>query len=78
MVRGKLSGLMIGALVLVAIGARGYAAETTVKAAAPIKGEGRFYKIWRQPAVVLGLFSGQRRGGGCGATSMGPAWCVRA
>jgi hypothetical protein len=58
MVRGMLSGLMIGALVLVAVGARGYAAETTVKAAAPIKGEGRFYKIGDNQLLFMGYFQG--------------------
>jgi hypothetical protein len=58
MVRGKLSGLMIGALVLVAVGARGYAAETTVKASAPIKGEGRFYKIGDNQLLFMGYFQG--------------------
>ena len=56
--RRKLSGLMIGALVLVAVGARGYAAETTVKASAPIKGEGRFYKIGDNQLVFMGYFQG--------------------
>jgi hypothetical protein len=56
--RGKLSGLMICALVLVAVGARGYAAETTVKASAPIKGEGRFYKIGDNQLVFMGYFQG--------------------
>jgi hypothetical protein len=58
MVRGKLSGLMICALVLVAVGARGYAAETTVKASAPIKGEGRFYKIGDNQLLFMGYFQG--------------------
>ena len=58
MVRGKLSGLMICALVLVAVGARGYAAETTVKASAPIKGEGRFYKTGDNQLVFMGYFQG--------------------
>ena len=58
MVRGKLSGLMIGALVLVAVGARGYAAETSVKAAAPITGEGRFYKIGDNQLLFMGYFQG--------------------
>ena len=56
--RRKLSGLMIGALVLVAVGARGYAAETTVKASAPIKGEGRFYKIGDNQLLFMGYFQG--------------------
>jgi len=38
--RGKLSGLMICALALVAVGGGGYAAETIVKASSSIKGEG--------------------------------------
>ena len=58
MVRGKLSGLMIGALALVAVVAYGDAAETTVKAAAPIKGEGRFYKIGDNQLLFSGYFQG--------------------
>jgi hypothetical protein len=58
MVRGTLSGLMIGALVLVAVGGGGYAAETAVKAAAPIKGEGRFYKIGDNQLLFMGYFQG--------------------
>ena len=58
MVRSKLSGLMIGALVLVAVGTRGYAAETSVKAAAPITGEGRFYKIGDNQLLFMGYFQG--------------------
>ena len=56
--RGMLSGLMIGALVLVAVGARGYAAETTVKASAPIQGEGRFYKVGDNQLLFAGYFQG--------------------
>ena len=58
MVRGMLSGLMIGALVLVAVGGRGYAAETIIKADAPIKGEGRFYKIGDNQLLFSGYFQG--------------------
>jgi len=57
--RGKLSGLMICALVLVAVGGRGYAAETIVKATAPINGEGRFYKATDQHLVFVGYFQGK-------------------
>jgi hypothetical protein len=56
--RRKLSGLMICALVLVAVGGPGYAAETTVKASAPIKGEGRFYKIGDNQLLFSGYFQG--------------------
>lgn len=56
--RGTLRGLMIGALVLVAVGGRGYAAETTIKASAPIKGEGRFYKIGDNQLLFSGYFQG--------------------
>ena len=56
--RGKLSGLMIGAVALVAVVGSGDAAETTVKASAPIKGEGRFYKIGDNQLVFLGYFQG--------------------
>jgi hypothetical protein len=58
MVRGKLSGLIIGALVLVAVSARGYAAETIIKASAPIKGEGRFYKVGDNQLLFSGYFQG--------------------
>ena len=58
MVRGTLSGLIIGALVLVAVGARGYAAETIIKASAPITGEGRFYKIGDNQLLFSGYFQG--------------------
>jgi hypothetical protein len=58
MLRGKLSGLMICALVLVAVGGRGYAADITVKASAPIKGEGRFYKTGENQLLFSGYFQG--------------------
>ena len=45
-------------LVLVAVVGSGYAAETTVKASAPIKGEGRFYKIGDNQLVFMGYFQG--------------------
>lgn len=54
----KLSGLMICALVLVAVGGRGYAAETIIKASAPIQGEGRFYKIGDNQLLFSGYFQG--------------------
>src|SRR5262245_31343623 len=56
--RDKVSGLVLCALVLVAIGARGYAAETTVKASAPITGEGRFYKATDNHLLFAGYFQG--------------------
>src|SRR5262245_17103933 len=56
--RGKLCGLMICGLVLVAVGARGYAAETIIKASAPIKGEGRFYKVGDNQLLFSGYFQG--------------------
>jgi hypothetical protein len=56
--RGKLSGLMICALVLVVVGGRGYAADMTVKASSPIKGEGRFYKATDQLLLFSGYFQG--------------------
>ena len=58
MLRGKLSGLMICALVLVAVGGRGYAADIIVKASAPIKGEGRFYKAGEHHLLFSGYFQG--------------------
>ena len=77
MVRRTLSGLMICALVLVAVGGRGYAAETTIKASAPIKGEGRFYKIGDNQLLFSGYFQGNVEAE-YAATSIRPAWCVRA
>jgi hypothetical protein len=56
--RGKLSGLMICAVALVAVVGYGDAAETTVKAMSPIKGEGRFYKATDQHLVFSGYFQG--------------------
>ena len=56
--RGKLSGLMICALALVAVGGGGYAAETIVKATSSIKGEGRFYKATDQLLLFAGYFQG--------------------
>ena len=56
--RGKLSGLMIGALALVAVVGSGDAAETIIKASAPIKGEGRFYKIGDNQLLFSGYFQG--------------------
>jgi hypothetical protein len=56
--RNKLSGLMLCALVLVAVGGRGYAAETIVKASSSIKGEGRFYKATDQLLLFSGYFQG--------------------
>jgi hypothetical protein len=56
--RRKLSGLMIGAVVLVAVVGSGDAAETIIKASAPIKGEGRFYKATDQHLLFAGYFQG--------------------
>lgn len=56
--RDKVSWLIICALVLVAVGARGYAADTTVKASAPITGEGRFYKATDNHLLFAGYFQG--------------------
>jgi hypothetical protein len=56
--RDKVSGFIICALVLVAVGARGYAADTTVKASAPITGEGRFYKVTDNHLLFAGYFQG--------------------
>src|SRR5215510_10323802 len=49
---------MICALVLVAVGARGYAADTTVKASSLIKSEGRFYKTGENQLLFSGYFQG--------------------
>src|SRR5262245_42984137 len=56
--RGKMCGLIIGALALVAIVGRGDAAETIVKATAPIEGEGQFYRATDQLVLFSGYFQG--------------------
>ena len=55
--KGKLSGLIICALALVPVVAYGGTVET-VKAAAPIKGEGRFYKTGDNQLLFSGYFQG--------------------
>jgi hypothetical protein len=44
MTRNRGMGLMIGALVFMALVGPGYAADATIQANAEIKGEGRFYR----------------------------------
>ena len=56
--RSKICGLIIGAVALVAVVGYGDAAETIVKAASPIKGEGRFYKATDQLLLFSGYFQG--------------------
>jgi hypothetical protein len=56
--RGKVCGLIICAVALVAVVGRGDTAEMTVKAQSPIKGEGRFYKTTDQHLLFAGYFQG--------------------
>jgi hypothetical protein len=56
--RGKLCGLIIGAMALVAGVGYGDAAETIVKTTSSIKGEGRFYKATDQHLLFAGYFQG--------------------
>ena len=76
--RGKIGGLIIGAVALVAVVGSGEAAETIIKATSAINGEGRFYKATDQLLLFSGYFQGNIGGGRSGsATSMRPGWCVR-
>jgi hypothetical protein len=56
--RGRIGGLIIGAVALVAVVGSGEAAETIVKATAAITGEGRFYKATDQHLLFAGYFQG--------------------
>ena len=56
--RGKMCGLIIGAVALVAVVGYGEAAETIIKATSSIKGEGRFYKATDQLLLFSGYFQG--------------------
>ena len=58
MMKGKASGLTMGALVLVALMGPGHAAETTIQANAEIKSEGRFYKATESLVLFSGYFEG--------------------
>jgi len=56
--RGKICGLIIGAMALVAVVGYGEAAETIIKATSAIKGEGRFYRATDQLLLFAGYFQG--------------------
>ena len=56
--RGKICGLIIGAVGVMAVGGAGEAAETIVKATSAIKGEGRFYRATDQLLLFAGYFQG--------------------
>jgi hypothetical protein len=58
MMRGKVSGLVVLALALVAAIGPGYADETSVKAVAAWQGQGRFYKATDTLALFSGYFEG--------------------
>ena len=58
MTRNTGIGLMICALVFVALAGPGYAAEATVQANAEIKGEGRFYRATENLILFSGFFQG--------------------
>jgi hypothetical protein len=51
-------GLMICALIFVALAGRGHAAEATIQANAAIQGEGRFYKATEDMILFSGFFQG--------------------
>jgi hypothetical protein len=76
--RGKLSGLTLCALVLVAVGGGAYAEEMTVKASASINREGRFYKTGENQLLFSGYFQGNIAVEGQPADLNGRGWCVRA
>jgi hypothetical protein len=58
MMRGKLSGLMVCALALVAVIVPGHADETSVKASSVVQGQGRFYKATDNLVLFSGYFEG--------------------
>jgi hypothetical protein len=58
MMRGKMSGLVVCVLAVVAIMVPGQAGETSVKAWAVWQGQGRFYKATDNLALFSGYFEG--------------------
>src|SRR4029434_7840684 len=58
MPRNSGMGLIIGALVFVALAGPGYAAEATIQANAEVKGEGRFYRATENLILFSGFFQG--------------------
>ena len=58
MTRNRGIGLMICALVFVALAGPGYAAEATIQANAEVKGEGRFYRATENMILFSGFFQG--------------------
>lgn len=58
MTRNTGIGLMICALVFVALAGPGYAAEATIQANAEVKGEGRFYRATENMILFSGFFQG--------------------
>jgi hypothetical protein len=58
MTRNTGIGLMICALIFVALAGQGHAAEATIQANAEIKGEGRFYRATENMILFSGFFQG--------------------
>ena len=58
MTRNRGMGLMIGALVFMALVGPGYAADATIQANAAIQGEGRFYRATENMILFSGFFQG--------------------
>jgi hypothetical protein len=58
MIRNLGMGLMLGAVVFMALTGSGQAAETTIQANAAIKGEGRFYRATENMLLFVGFFQG--------------------
>jgi hypothetical protein len=58
MTRNSGIGLMICALVFVALAGPGYAADATIRANAAIQGEGRFYRATEEIILFSGYFQG--------------------
>src|SRR5437867_2258763 len=58
MTRNRRIGLMICALVFVALVGPGHAADATIQANAEVKGEGRFYRATENLILFSGFFQG--------------------
>jgi hypothetical protein len=58
MTRNSGIGLMICAVVFVALAGPGYAADATIRANAAIQGEGRFYRATEEIILFSGFFQG--------------------
>ena len=58
MTRNSGIGLMICAVVFVALAGPGHAADATIRANAAIQGEGRFYRATEEIILFSGFFQG--------------------